>query len=78
MQRAQEEVQNERIQPIALHFPEFVRTDLFNKVSCNKLPEGTAYVCTEPKYIGKMVVDKSKKYRYELGQWDQPGSYVEV
>ena len=27
---------------------------------------------------GVVIVDKSKKYRYELGQWDQPGSYVEV
>jgi len=27
---------------------------------------------------GIVVVDKSKKYYYELGQWDQPGSYLEV
>lgn len=27
---------------------------------------------------GILVVDKSKKYQYELGQWDQPGSYIEV
>ena len=27
---------------------------------------------------GVVVVDKSKKYQYELGQWDQPGSYLEV
>ncbi len=27
---------------------------------------------------GIVVVDKSKKYQYELGQWDQPGSYLEV
>lgn len=25
-----------------------------------------------------VVVDKSKKYQYELGQWDKPGSYLEV
>jgi len=27
---------------------------------------------------GIVVVDKSKKFQYELGQWDQPGSYLEV
>jgi len=27
---------------------------------------------------GQIVVDKSKKYQYELGQWDLPGSYLEV
>jgi len=27
---------------------------------------------------GIVTVDKSKKYQYELGQWDQPGSYIEV
>ena len=27
---------------------------------------------------GIVVVDKSKKYQFELGQWDQPGSYLEV
>lgn len=27
---------------------------------------------------GVVVVDKSKKYQYELGQWDQPGSYLAV
>ncbi len=27
---------------------------------------------------GILVVDKSKKYQHELGQWDQPGSYIEV
>lgn len=27
---------------------------------------------------GIVIVDKSKKYQYELGQWDQPGSYIEV
>ncbi len=27
---------------------------------------------------GIVIVDKSKKYQYELGQWDQPGSYLEV
>lgn len=27
---------------------------------------------------GIVVVDKSKKYQYELGQWDMPGSYIEV
>lgn len=27
---------------------------------------------------GLVVVDKSKKYQYELGQWDQPGSYLEA
>jgi hypothetical protein len=27
---------------------------------------------------GIVVVDKSKKYQYELGQWDQPGSYIAV
>jgi len=27
---------------------------------------------------GIVVVDKSKKYQYELGQWDQPGSYLAV
>jgi cytochrome b6-f complex iron-sulfur subunit len=27
---------------------------------------------------GIVVVDKSKKYQYELGQWDQPGSYLEM
>ncbi len=27
---------------------------------------------------GLVVVDKSKKYQYELGQWDQPGSYIAV
>lgn len=26
----------------------------------------------------QVIVDKSKKYQYELGQWDQPGSYLEV
>ena len=25
-----------------------------------------------------IVVDKSKKFQYELGQWNQPGSYVEL
>jgi hypothetical protein len=24
------------------------------------------------------VVDKSKKYQFELGQWEQPGSYLAV
>lgn len=27
---------------------------------------------------GILVVDKSKKFQYELGQWDMPGSYIEV
>ncbi len=27
---------------------------------------------------GIVIVDKSKKYQYELGQWDQPGSYILV
>ncbi len=27
---------------------------------------------------GIVVVDKSKKYQYELGQWDQPGSFILV
>lgn len=27
---------------------------------------------------GVVVVDKSKKYQYELGQWDQPGAYLEA
>jgi len=27
---------------------------------------------------GMVVVDKSKKYQYELGQWDMPGSYLDV
>jgi len=27
---------------------------------------------------GIVVVDKSKKYQYELGQWEQPGSYLAV
>ena len=27
---------------------------------------------------GIVIVDKSKKYNYELGQWDRPGSYIEV
>ncbi len=27
---------------------------------------------------GLVVVNKSKKYQYELGQWDQPGSFLEV
>ncbi len=27
---------------------------------------------------GIVIVDKSKKYQYELGQWDQPGSYLAV
>ncbi len=27
---------------------------------------------------GIVIVDKSKKYQYELGQWDQQGSYLEV
>ncbi|MEK6674324.1 MAG: Rieske 2Fe-2S domain-containing protein [Planctomycetota bacterium] len=27
---------------------------------------------------GIIVVDKSKKYQYELGQWDMPGSYLEA
>lgn len=27
---------------------------------------------------GIIVVDKSKKYQYELGQWEMPGSYLEV
>ena len=27
---------------------------------------------------GQVLVDKSKKYQYELGQWDQPGSFLEV
>ncbi|MBI4719607.1 MAG: Rieske 2Fe-2S domain-containing protein [Planctomycetes bacterium] len=27
---------------------------------------------------GMVVVDKSKKYQYELGQWDQAGSYLAV
>ncbi|MGB0714961.1 MAG: Rieske 2Fe-2S domain-containing protein [Phycisphaerae bacterium] len=27
---------------------------------------------------GVVIVDKSKKYQYELGQWDQPGSYLSV
>ena len=27
---------------------------------------------------GILICDKSKKYQYELGQWDQPGSYYEV
>jgi cytochrome b6-f complex iron-sulfur subunit len=25
---------------------------------------------------GLVTVDKSKKYQYELGQWDQPGSFI--
>lgn len=25
---------------------------------------------------GILIVDKSKKYQYELGQWDEPGSYI--
>ncbi len=27
---------------------------------------------------GEVIVDKSKKYQFELGQWDQPGSFIEV
>lgn len=27
---------------------------------------------------GIVIVDKSKEYQHELGQWDQPGSYIEV
>lgn len=27
---------------------------------------------------GKVVVDKTKMYRYEKGQWDHPESYIEV
>ncbi len=27
---------------------------------------------------GIVIVDKSKKYQFELGQWDQPGSYLTV
>lgn len=27
---------------------------------------------------GMVIVDKSKKYQYELGQWNQPGSYLEL
>jgi cytochrome b6-f complex iron-sulfur subunit len=27
---------------------------------------------------GIVIVDKSKKYQHELGQWDMPGSYLEV
>lgn len=27
---------------------------------------------------GEIVVDKSKKYQHELGQWDQPGSFIAV
>ena len=27
---------------------------------------------------GLVIVDKSKKYQYELGQWDQPGSFIPV
>ena len=27
---------------------------------------------------GEIIVDKSKKYQYELGQWDQSGSFIEV
>ena len=27
---------------------------------------------------GILIVDKSKKYQYELGQWDMPGSYIEA
>ena len=27
---------------------------------------------------GIVVVDKSKKYQFELGQWDQPGAFLEV
>ena len=27
---------------------------------------------------GVMVVDKSKKFQYELGQWEQPGSFIAV
>jgi cytochrome b6-f complex iron-sulfur subunit len=27
---------------------------------------------------GTVVVDKSKKYQYELGQWEMPGSYLEI
>jgi len=27
---------------------------------------------------GQVIVDKSKKYQYELGQWDMQGSYLEV
>jgi cytochrome b6-f complex iron-sulfur subunit len=27
---------------------------------------------------GIVIVDKSKKYQHELGQWDQPGSFVSV
>lgn len=27
---------------------------------------------------GIVIVDKSKKYNYELGQWDQPSSYLQV
>jgi cytochrome b6-f complex iron-sulfur subunit len=27
---------------------------------------------------GVILVDKSKKYQYELGQWDMPGSFIEL
>ena len=27
---------------------------------------------------GTVMVDRSKKYQYELGQWNQPGSYLEL
>ncbi len=27
---------------------------------------------------GVVIVDKSKRYQFELGQWDQPGSYLEA
>jgi len=27
---------------------------------------------------GIVIVDKSKKYQYELGQWEMPGSFLEI
>ncbi|MCH7871737.1 MAG: Rieske 2Fe-2S domain-containing protein [Planctomycetes bacterium] len=70
--------------------PNWLPNDLKFKCPCHGsgyLPDGINFEGPTPRPLerfrlfvddGVLIVDKSKKYQYELGQWDQPGSFLEV
>ncbi len=70
--------------------PNWLPNDRKFKCPCHGsgyLPDGINFEGPTPRPLerfrlfvddGTLIVDKSKKYQYELGQWDQPGSFIEV
>ena len=70
--------------------PNWLPNDLKFKCPCHGsgyTPDGINFEGPTPRPLerfrlfvddGTLVVDKSKKYQHELGQWDQPGSFLEV